>query len=70
MAPRVLDSLPGVLQQVDTKPLFVMRLSARPLQVVGATPGVSTTDQSTELEVTPAAPCDPCRHAARCKGAG
>jgi hypothetical protein len=35
----LLDSLPDVLQHVRTKPLFVMRLTVQPLQVIGATPG-------------------------------
>jgi hypothetical protein len=34
------DSLPKILQHTATRPLFVMRLSVRPLQIVGATPGV------------------------------
>ncbi len=34
-----LDSLPEVLQQVRTRPLFVMQLNVRKLQIVGATPG-------------------------------
>jgi hypothetical protein len=33
------DSLPDVLTRVQTKPLFVLRLNVRPLQLVGATPG-------------------------------
>jgi hypothetical protein len=33
------ETLPSVLQQVRTAPLFVMRLSVKPFQVVGATPG-------------------------------
>jgi len=33
------DSLPDVMRQVQTKPLFVMRLNVRKLQIVGATPG-------------------------------
>lgn len=33
------DSLPDVLRQVQTRPLFVMRLNVLPLQVIGATPG-------------------------------
>jgi hypothetical protein len=33
------DSLPDVLRNVRTRPLFAMRLSVRKLQVVGATPG-------------------------------
>ncbi len=31
--------LPDALREVRTKPLFVMRLDVRPLQIVGATPG-------------------------------
>jgi uncharacterized protein YuzB (UPF0349 family) len=34
-----LDSLPDALKNVRTRPLFVMRLSVRGLQIVGATPG-------------------------------
>lgn len=33
------DGLPDVLKQVQTRPLFVMRLDVRPIVVVGATPG-------------------------------
>lgn len=33
------DNLPEVLKIVRTRPLFVMRLDVRKLQVVGATPG-------------------------------
>ncbi len=33
------DSLPETLRQVRTRPLFVMRLDVRKLQIVGATPG-------------------------------
>ena len=33
------DNLPDHLKQVQTRPLFVLRLSVRKLQVVGATPG-------------------------------
>lgn len=33
------DTLPDVLKQVRTQPLFVMRLNVRPLQIVGGTPG-------------------------------
>jgi hypothetical protein len=33
------DELPDVLRSIRTQPLFVMRLSVRPLQIVGATPG-------------------------------
>src|SRR5271170_4334866 len=33
------DNLPDVLKAVRTRPLFVMRLDVRKLQVVGATPG-------------------------------
>ncbi|MDQ0472125.1 DUF3237 domain-containing protein [Labrys wisconsinensis] len=39
MASNLFDDLPDVLRQVRTKPLFVMRLDVRRLQVVGATPG-------------------------------
>lgn len=34
-----IDDLPEVLQTVRTRPLFVMRLDVRKLQVVGPTPG-------------------------------
>ena len=34
------DGLPGALRDVRTTPLFIMRLDVRPLQVIGATPGV------------------------------
>jgi hypothetical protein len=33
------DDLPEVLKTVRSRPLFVMRLDVRKLQVVGATPG-------------------------------
>jgi Protein of unknown function (DUF3237) len=33
------DSLPDALREVRTRPLFVMRLDLRPLQIVGAAPG-------------------------------
>ena len=33
------DGLPDVQKAVKTRPLFAMRLSVRPLQVVGETPG-------------------------------
>ncbi len=33
------DTLPEPLKSVRTRPLFVMRLDVRPLQIVGATPG-------------------------------
>src|SRR5271168_904376 len=33
------DNLPDVLKAVRTRPLFVMRLDVRKLQIVGATPG-------------------------------
>jgi Protein of unknown function (DUF3237) len=32
------DSLPDMLRQVRTRPLFVMRLDVRPLQIIGAAP--------------------------------
>lgn len=34
-----LSSLPDVLQHVQTRPLFLMRLNVRKLQIIGATPG-------------------------------
>jgi Protein of unknown function (DUF3237) len=34
------DSLPEPLKTIRTRPLFVMRLEVRKLQIVGATPGV------------------------------
>jgi hypothetical protein len=34
------DDVPAVLREVVTRPLFVMRLNVKPLQVVGATPGL------------------------------
>ena len=33
------DTLPDVMRTVQTRPLFVMRLSVLPLQIIGATPG-------------------------------
>ena len=33
------DNLPEILKTVRTRPLFVMRLDVRKLQIVGATPG-------------------------------
>jgi hypothetical protein len=33
------DDLPDVLRSIRTQPLLVLRLSVRPLQIVGATPG-------------------------------
>jgi hypothetical protein len=33
------DSLPDTIREVRTKPLFVMRLDVRPMQIVGAAPG-------------------------------
>src|SRR5260221_11764413 len=33
------DDLPELLKSVQTRPLFVMRLDVRKLQIVGATPG-------------------------------
>jgi len=38
MAP-LFDDLPDVMQRVRTKPLFVMRLDVRKLQIIGTTPG-------------------------------
>jgi hypothetical protein len=39
MATSLRDGLPDTLREVRTRPLFVVRLDVRPLQVVGATPG-------------------------------
>ena len=33
------ETLPDVMRTVRTRPLFVMRLKVRPLQIIGATPG-------------------------------
>ena len=33
------DDLPDSLREVRTRPLFVMHLDVRPLQIIGATPG-------------------------------
>ena len=34
-------NLPDALKSVSTRPLFVMRLDVRPLQIIGATPGAN-----------------------------
>jgi hypothetical protein len=39
MTAKLNDDLPDVLKGVRTRPMFVMRLDVRPLQVIGATPG-------------------------------
>jgi hypothetical protein len=39
MPARLTDTLPDVLKTVRTRPLFVMRLDVRKLQVIGAAPG-------------------------------
>jgi hypothetical protein len=39
MTPPLRDTLPESLKTIRTRPLFVMRLNVRPLQVVGAAPG-------------------------------
>lgn len=39
MAHSSYDDLPEPLKQVRTKPLFVMRLQVRKMQIIGATPG-------------------------------
>ncbi|HKN27607.1 MAG TPA: DUF3237 domain-containing protein [Roseiarcus sp.] len=39
MTTTLYDGLPDVLRRVQAKPLFVLRLDVRPLQIVGATPG-------------------------------
>jgi Protein of unknown function (DUF3237) len=41
MSARVNENLPEVLQSVRTRPLFVMRLDVKPMQVIGATPGAN-----------------------------
>jgi Protein of unknown function (DUF3237) len=37
--PDLTDDLPDALRRVQTRPLFVMRLAVRPLQVIGGAPG-------------------------------
>ena len=39
MATRLRDGLPDTLRELRTRPLFVVHLGVRPLQIVGATPG-------------------------------
>src|SRR5271163_471832 len=39
MPASLIDNLPHALKTVRTRPLFVMRLDVRKLQIVGATPG-------------------------------
>src|SRR6202162_1763092 len=39
MAPSLIDNCPEALKTLRTRPLFVMRLDVRKLQIVGATPG-------------------------------
>src|SRR3984893_7058496 len=39
MSPGLIDKLPDALKTLRTRPLFVMRLDVRKLQIVGATPG-------------------------------
>jgi len=39
--PALEDSVPPTLREVHTRPLFVMRLSVRPYQLIGSTPGVN-----------------------------
>ena len=39
MTTLIWDELPNSLRQVDLRPLFVMRLDVRKLQIIGATPG-------------------------------
>src|SRR6202047_4557779 len=39
MSPSLIDNLPEALKTLRTRPLFVMRLNVRKLQIVGATPG-------------------------------
>ena len=35
-----LRDLPDALREVRTRPLFVMRLDVRPLQIIGTMPGI------------------------------
>jgi len=37
--PDLTDDLPDALRRVQTRPLFVMRLAVRPLQMIGGAPG-------------------------------
>src|ERR1700688_783007 len=39
MSPSLIDNLPEALKTLRTRPLFVMRLDVRKLQILGATPG-------------------------------
>src|ERR1700719_1904840 len=39
MSPSLIDKLPEALKTLRTRPLFVMRLDVRKLQIIGATPG-------------------------------
>jgi hypothetical protein len=39
MSPGLIDNLPEALKTLGTRPLFVMRLDVRKLQIVGVTPG-------------------------------
>ena len=39
MSPTLNDDLPETLKSVGARPLFLMRLDVRPMQIVGATPG-------------------------------
>jgi hypothetical protein len=39
MAATLTEGLPETLKELRTRPMFVMRLDVRPLQIVGATPG-------------------------------
>jgi hypothetical protein len=39
MCPSIAEFLPQALSEVRTRPLFVMKLSVRPYQVIGALPG-------------------------------
>jgi len=40
MVPHLRDDLPDPLRAIRTRPLFLMRLDVRPMQMVGETPGV------------------------------
>jgi hypothetical protein len=38
MTTKLYDDVPDTLRDTHTRPLFVMRLDVRPLQIVGGTP--------------------------------
>jgi hypothetical protein len=64
------DELPDALRSIRTQSLFVMRLSVRPLQIIGATPGafrrVGVTEEELDLatQTSPGSPI-PARNSSR-----